>query len=386
MLLQCTIFFLMKLIQKIVMILLIYFLFCLTAIESMHFNGGTIRWEPVATYSNNVTSINIIQTYSWTYPAIKCSTDVPITTSGRSKQNVNLTCIADCSTDGGYASKQITILTDCQSSSSSLGLMTSQRSVNINLTTGAHFYLSFIGAAWAPISNPAQNGLQWTITTFIDLRIRPDGFINTPPTASVVSPQYAIVNRTINITIPVADVNSDDTVRCRWSTYTAGYRRRRSDEEDEDEPSTSHFYRSTTTTTRKKSFFEEIILSRMKRKSSSCSSCSSSCAKNCKCTCSGCSGTACSGNKCSTNGGCPAVTTTAETPGTVKSTISYANRQAIDECGGICYPNGLPTGTTLSSSDCTISFTGLVPDTWYAVALQVRIDLLFTNNKINLIC
>ena len=35
----------------------------------------------------------------------------------------------------------------------------------------------------------------------------------------------------------------------------------------------------------------------------------------------------------------------------------------------ICYPGSVPNGTTLSG--CTISFIGLVPDTWYAVALQV---------------
>jgi len=50
----------------------------------------------------------------------------------------------------------------------------------------------------------------------IDLRFRPDGIINTLPTARVVSLQYAIVNRTTTITIPVSDVNSGDDVRCRW--------------------------------------------------------------------------------------------------------------------------------------------------------------------------
>ena len=63
--------------------------------------------------------------------------------------------------------------------------------------------------------------------------------------------------------------------------------------------------------------------------------------------------------------------TTSETAGTKKSTSSYITRQAIDECGGICYPGSLPSGTSLSN--CTISFTGLVPGRWYGVAVQVRI-------------
>jgi hypothetical protein len=63
-------------------------------------------------------------------------------------------------------------------------------------------------------------------------------------------------------------------------------------------------------------------------------------------------------------------TTTIDTPGTLKSTSSYPNRQALDECGGICYPGSLPNGTSLSN--CTITFTGLKAGAWYAVAIQVR--------------
>jgi hypothetical protein len=62
-------------------------------------------------------------------------------------------------------------------------------------------------------------------------------------------------------------------------------------------------------------------------------------------------------------------TTTIDTPGTLKSTSSYPNRQAIDECGDICYPSSVPNGTTLSN--CTLTFTGLKSGTWYAVAIQV---------------
>jgi hypothetical protein len=50
--------------------------------------------------------------------------------------------------------------------------------------------------------------------------MRPEGFINTPPVAIVVSPQYAVVNQTTQITIPVSDPNAGDDVRCRWSVQT----------------------------------------------------------------------------------------------------------------------------------------------------------------------
>jgi hypothetical protein len=64
--------------------------------------------------------------------------------------------------------------------------------------------------------------------------------------------------------------------------------------------------------------------------------------------------------------------------GTLKSTSSYPTRQAINECGGICYPGSVPNGTTLSS--CTITFTGSRAGVWYAIALQVC-RLLFLHKR-----
>jgi hypothetical protein len=368
-------------------LLLFLFLSCFVT-DGIHFNGGTIKWKPVDPSSNSsLVAISIIQSYSWTYPTITCATNVPISTSSRSSQNANLTCVTDCSTDGGYSTTPVNILTDCQSVSASLGMMTSQRSVNITLTADAHFYLAYVGSAWVALNSPPISSLQWSIVCFIDLRLRPDGVINTPPIASVVSPQYAVVNQTTQITIPVSDVNADDDVRCRWSVYTAGYRRRKRSDEAE---YINHNYAAKTY--EKTSEDEETIYIRKKRGGGGvgggvggggggggggpnpCATCTGSCSHNCFCNCSGCAGTTCTGSTCTASTSCLAGTTTVETPGVLQPTSSYPHRQAIDECGGICYPSSVPTGTTLSG--CTISFIGLVPDTWYAVALQVSRSIL----------
>jgi hypothetical protein len=370
------------------MIIVITLLLCCTiTIDGYHFNGGTIGWAPVDPYDNSSTvEITIMQSYSWTYSRVVCTTDVPITTPRYSSQNTNLICISDCSTDGNYSANPVNILTDCVSVSIPLNMMSSERYVNITLGAGAHFYLSYMGSAWLALNDPAVNGLQWSITSFIDLRMRPDGFINTPPAASVVSPQYAIVNRTTQIQIPVSDANAGDDVRCRWSTYTPGVNRRRraSKYKDMDDESVSYMYSTMATN-------EKVTGIRKKRgpggkgggpkgpPANPCTSCFPSvCSYNCPCSCSYCSGTSCTGLQCGSWFGCPQTTTvagattpttTVETPGTLASTISYAVQQAIDECGGICYPDSVPNGTTLSN--CTLSFTGLIPNTWYAVALQV---------------
>jgi hypothetical protein len=207
------------------MIRSLLFFLCVIISDALHFNGGNIRWIPVDPYDNSSSiTIAIVQTYWWTYPTMSCANNVPISTSGRSSANANLTCVTDCTSDGGYSTKPVSILTDCISASSALGMMTSQRSVNITLTAGAHFYLAYVGSSWKSLNNPAQSGLEWSILTFIDLRMRPDGFINTPTTANVVSPQYVVVNKTAKISISVSDANVGDDVRCRWSKYTPGYR------------------------------------------------------------------------------------------------------------------------------------------------------------------
>ncbi len=348
------------------MIHYLFLLFSAIAIDALHFNGGTIRWVPTDPYDNSSSiTITIMQSYWWTYPAIKCANNVPISSTGR--QNSNLSCVVDCSTDGGYSTHPIDILTDCISVSTSLGILTSQRSVNTTLTSGAHFYLAFVGSAWRALNDPPQSGLEWSILTFIDLRMRPDGFINTPPVASVVSPQYVIVNRTTQIQIAVSDVNAGDDVRCRWSTYTSGYRRRRrlNQEEYTNQEPVAQAYNPVAEKG------ENILIRKNRTPPSPCAvnKCGSLCSNGCPCSCAICVGTDCNGVFCTTYSNC-LPTTTSETPGTLKSTSSYPQRQAIDECGSICYPGSMPNGTSLSN--CTLSFTGLIPGTWYAATIQVN--------------
>ncbi|CAF4684018.1 unnamed protein product, partial [Rotaria sp. Silwood1] len=276
--------------------------------------------------------------------------------------------MADCSTDGGYSTKPIDILTDCTSTSSSLKMMTTERSKNITLSADAHFYLAYRGNAWVPLNDPAQPGLDWSIVTYIDLRKRPDGFINTPPVAKIVSPQYAIVNKTIQIKIPVSDANAGDDVRCRWSTYATGYRRRKRYNNKD-----SAALKYTDENYKRLVELSNDIQIRWKRFLWS-TPCDTLCAYNCPCNGTTCVGTNCGSTNCPIwdfLGGCTATTTghtTTETPGTPKSTSSFPIRQAIDECADICYSRGVPNDTTLSK--CSITFTGPKAGVWYAVAIQ----------------
>ena len=385
----------------------IIFFDIILVVQTRHFNGGTINWAAIDPYTNDsLINITITQSYSWTYPVVKCLSPVP---GASGFGNSRLICVVDCATNGGYNSTPITIATDCISVNSALKMMSSERTNTITLAKDAHFYLANVGNAWIALNDPRISGLEWSIVTFIDLRKRPDGFINTPPVARVVSPQYVFVNTTMTIKIPISDANDGDDVRCRWSKYTSGYRRRKrsSDDESPVHHSVLDFYQKLESNweilRRQDPTYIERILNREERSShNSCNNCPSSCNKDCCCTSSACDSNLCTGQRCWRDEGCAktttttrttttttrtttttAETTTLETSATMKSTLSYATRQAIDECGGICYPGSLPSNTTLS--DCTVTITAPKVGIWYGVAIQV-IKSMTTNSNLFLSC
>lgn len=183
-------------------------------VHSSHFNGGTITWTPVYPNSNSSSVlITVTQSYSWVSPAENCTTNIPRSSGG----GVSLTCIANCSTQGGYATQTISIRTDCTSFSASLGLVFSERSVNITLNVSTYFWIAYRGLAWRTLENAlVSTNPEWSIASLIDLRRRPDGLINTPPISQVASPQYVLANTTTAINLLVSDVNSGDNLRCRW--------------------------------------------------------------------------------------------------------------------------------------------------------------------------
>ncbi len=184
----------------------------ITINDGSHFNGGMITWVPLYPSSNSSTVIiTITQSYSWVYPTVPCTTSIP--TTGAS---TDLTCVGNCSTAYGFTNTSISILTDCTSFSASLGLVFSARSVNITLNESTYFWIGYRGSAWRSLANVNGTG-SWSIVSLIDLRRRPDGLINTPPTAPITSPQFVVVNTTTAIKIPVSDVNTGDDLRCRWS-------------------------------------------------------------------------------------------------------------------------------------------------------------------------
>ena len=184
-----------------------------------HFNGGTIRWVPVD--ANDTTSpiqVRITQTYMYTLSTIPNTTNC--TMGSLLSYGSNLYCTANCNTSGGYIAPSVRAY--ATGSSSTLNICYTQRTDVVNLTANDYFTISYNSSSgtYRSLNSGTSSGTVsaiWSISTDIDIRRRPDGLINTPPIANLMSPTGIPYNISTLISIPTADVNGDN-VRCRWST------------------------------------------------------------------------------------------------------------------------------------------------------------------------
>ncbi|CAF3515760.1 unnamed protein product [Adineta steineri] len=163
-----------------------------------------------------------------------------------------LNCTTSSNTCGGYT--PISINEYCTDFSILTDSSSGQISTIENITAGAQFCVAFSGGSWIGLqstncgwggrkkryynSGRTSSGstrttvstttvagcysttADWSIGCCIDLTVRPDGFINTPPVATIISPITIPINTITNITIPVIDAD-DDYLSCRWAQKTA---------------------------------------------------------------------------------------------------------------------------------------------------------------------
>jgi hypothetical protein len=91
-----------------------------------------------------------------------------------------------------------------------------ERYDTFTLPLSATFIIGFQNNAWLQLAI-GGNGA-WQVTNNIDLTVRADGIINTSPVTSTLP----VIYRTINVQhvhiVQMADADTTDTLRCRWST------------------------------------------------------------------------------------------------------------------------------------------------------------------------
>jgi len=116
-------------------------------VKTSHFEGGTITYKLVNT-SGSTVSIMITQTYIYRWAVIYCDNAGILSQSianitGYSDYTANLTCVANCTTTGGYI--PISVVGFCTDYSSVLSISVTERTDIVNLTIGAYFTVAFVG-------------------------------------------------------------------------------------------------------------------------------------------------------------------------------------------------------------------------------------------------
>ena len=97
--------------------------------------------------------------------------------------------------------------TDCSS-----GERYDTQVLNINQT----YTLSFWSSAWFTLA--MGGGGDWQMTGRIDLTVRSDGKLNTSPVTSTLPIIYKETNVQHTHIVQMADADTSDTLKCRWST------------------------------------------------------------------------------------------------------------------------------------------------------------------------
>ncbi|CAF4377122.1 unnamed protein product [Rotaria magnacalcarata] len=141
--------------------------------------------------------------------------------------NAHLQCTTTSITSGSYTA--ISIAEYCTDFSTLVDSNSGRISTVENITTGSTFCVAFQGTAWIGLQssncgssgrkqrktkpNPGSSGtttqritaLATTGATCYSAGAGPDGLINTPPVATVISPIEVSINALADITVPVID-------------------------------------------------------------------------------------------------------------------------------------------------------------------------------------
>ncbi|CAF4999851.1 unnamed protein product, partial [Rotaria sp. Silwood1] len=166
-------------------------------VESSHFSGGTVTWKPIAnTITGSTVSVMFTQSYQWRLSTAGYCNQTYIV--NRSPLIPSMSGILACVSShtgfcGGYSS--MSIFEYCTDYSTFLDSSSGQISTVQTITIGSQFCVAFQSGSWIPVQVACvsstgscyNGGASWSIGTCLDLNIRYDGVINTPPVATVVS-------------------------------------------------------------------------------------------------------------------------------------------------------------------------------------------------------
>ena len=211
---------------------LLSLLCCSSLIQANHFYGGTITWR----YSNLIYfgvggNTVFTQSYQWRQSQTLCDQSFIANQTQIPSGADLLQCVTGAC--GGYSSSSVNGY--CTDFDLNLTSSSSQISYGKTITIGSSFCVAYQGATWPRLRSPAcayscfVNESKGSIGTCVNLTLRSNGSINSPPVAAIVSRKFqrsiesnneiqlllffqAIrvqINTTTNISIAVTDADGD---------------------------------------------------------------------------------------------------------------------------------------------------------------------------------
>jgi hypothetical protein len=174
-------------------LIVVYF----SMVQSSHFFGGTVTWKPVInTDFTPLIPIIFTQSYQWRETRTHCDQNYIANKSPKIPMNGDtLQCAS--SSCGGYA--PVSVNGYCTDFSTILDSSSSQISNIKSIVNGSKFCVAYRNAAWPGLQSPSCNYscyvdiAKWSIGCCVDLTPRPDGLINTPPVATVISRMFKLL-------------------------------------------------------------------------------------------------------------------------------------------------------------------------------------------------
>ncbi|CAF1317920.1 unnamed protein product [Rotaria sp. Silwood1] len=183
-------------------------------VENTHFRGGTITWRPLNTTPSGATvQMQIRQRYSWNRASVFCN-DTYIASLTQIGDNTSVSCVSGtCSTWNSNLIYTKTYCTDYSINGSvSSGEIYYIRTVSLNIA----FSIAFASGNWFASLVVGANGL-WSVINRINTILRPDGYLNNSPVATTLPVIYKAINTQHVHVVQISDLDSTDTLRCRWS-------------------------------------------------------------------------------------------------------------------------------------------------------------------------
>ncbi|CAF1225899.1 unnamed protein product [Didymodactylos carnosus] len=141
---------------------------------------------------------------------------------GLSTQMLN--CLGMCNYASGGNAQGYNISTHiipyCTDLNSAMGTVIGQRADTELLYLNDNFTVAFQSTApqaWIGLGGATTSSALWSLSCRIDLYLRPDGFYNSAPVSTMMSPINIPQNIQQTINIPVSDANND-IISCRWAS------------------------------------------------------------------------------------------------------------------------------------------------------------------------